>query len=249
MKGDVARWFCLLGLTPLLGNASPDPQTVAAFEQGNRLYEEGQFVDAIQTYRPLLTNAPNAALRFNLGNAYFKSGQLGEAIAEYRLSERLAPRDPDLRANLGFARDRVPGPSFRPSWLRQQSSYLTTDEWTLVITVALWLVLGLLITQQCRPAWRSALRPWTLVAAILAVLATASGMWISRERSAHRIAVVTQRDAVMRLGPFEESQSALDLKNGAELRVLDQKEDWIQVTPDNRQLGWVPTGSVRLLDP
>ena len=76
-----------------------------------------------------------------------------------------------------------------------------------------------------------------------------SGVWVTLTRAENRMAVVTQRDAVMRLGPFEESQSALDLKNGAELRVLDRKQDWIQVTPDNRQLGWLPATSVRIIEP
>ena len=39
---------------------------------------------------------------FQLGNAHFKSGQLGRAIAAYRQAEELAPRDPDLRANVQF---------------------------------------------------------------------------------------------------------------------------------------------------
>jgi SH3-like domain-containing protein len=59
-----------------------------------------------------------------------------------------------------------------------------------------------------------------------------------------RIAVVTQREVVMRLGPFEESQSALTLKDGAELRILDEKADWLQVTPGNEAVGWVPTRAV-----
>ena len=74
-------------------------------------------------------------------------------------------------------------------------------------------------------------------------------MWTSRARQNLHLAVVTQRTAVMRLGPFEESQSAMELKDGAELRVLDVKDDWLQVTPDDRQRGWIPAASVRRIEP
>ena len=237
-----------LGLV-MVATASPDPERVATFEYGNQLYEAGQFVDAIEAYRPLRTNTPTLALRFNLGNAYFKSGQIGEAIAEYRLAERLAPRDPDVRANLNFARERVEGPTLQPGWVQQRTSRLTTGEWSALATATIWIVLALLIIRQLQPKSRKPLLSWTIVAGTLAVIVGVGAHWTIRLRAETRIAVVTQRDAVMRLGPFEASQSAADLKNGAELRVLDRKQDWIQVTTDHRQLGWVPVDAVRILQP
>ena len=60
-------------------------------------------------------------LKANLGNAYFKSGQLGKAIAAYREAEQMSPRDPDVRANLRFARNQVQGPTLRPRGTRSRS--------------------------------------------------------------------------------------------------------------------------------
>jgi hypothetical protein len=112
-----------------------------------------------------------------------------------------------------------------------------------------WIFFVLLILGQWRPHWRSGLRAWTVAAGGVALVVVASALWATRSVPNTRLAVVTQRDAVARLGPFEESQSAVDLKNGAELKILDQKEDWIQVTPDNQLRGWIMTNSVRILSP
>src|SRR6185436_11225451 len=75
------------------------------FDGANKLYEQGKFVEAAAGYEKLVLGGQSSApIYYNLGNAYFKSGQIGRAIRAYRQAERLTPRDPDLRANLQFAR-------------------------------------------------------------------------------------------------------------------------------------------------
>src|SRR5262245_59003220 len=80
------------------------------FEQANRLYEEGKYTEAICLYEATVRAGRHSpGVFFNLGNAYFKSGELGRAIYNFRRAEALAPRDPDIQANLRFARERISG--------------------------------------------------------------------------------------------------------------------------------------------
>ena len=117
-----------------------------AFDQANKLYEEGKFSEAAAAYDKMLEQGEAApALYFNLGNALFKAGQVGRAVLNYRLAERLAPRDPDIRANLKFARNSVAtGAVTSPSWWQRWTGRLTLDEWTVLTFGSLWLWLGLL---------------------------------------------------------------------------------------------------------
>src|SRR5258708_6882523 len=86
-----------------------------AFDAANKLYEQGKFADAAAGYEKLLQSGQvSEAIYFNWGNALFKSGQIGRAIAAYEQAERIAPRAPDVRANLQFARNQVPGPTLLP---------------------------------------------------------------------------------------------------------------------------------------
>jgi len=55
----------------------------------------------------------------------------------------------------------------------------------------------------------------------------------------HKTAIVTVSEASVRNGPFDESPSAFTARDGAELRVLDHKDDWLQVTDGTRRVGWV----------
>ena len=90
----------LLAVSPALAE---DPS--ALFDAGNKLYEQGKYGEAAAAYLRLLERGDrSAAVYFNLGNACFKSGQIGRAILAYREAARVTPRDPDLRANLQFAR-------------------------------------------------------------------------------------------------------------------------------------------------
>src|SRR6266446_10846926 len=87
-----------------------------AFDQANRLYEQGKFAEAATAYENLVPSAPaSAAVYFNLGNAWYKAGQSGRAIAAYRQAEKLAPRDPNLRFNLNFVRKKVSGSDSIPA--------------------------------------------------------------------------------------------------------------------------------------
>ena len=84
------------------------------FSTANKLYAEGKFADAANTYENILkTGAQSPALLFNDANAEFKAGNLGRAITAYRRAALLAPRDTEIRANLQFVRNQVQGPAVR----------------------------------------------------------------------------------------------------------------------------------------
>ncbi|HSA09650.1 MAG TPA: tetratricopeptide repeat protein [Candidatus Paceibacterota bacterium] len=229
--------FTILWLTPWCSRAA---LSTAAFELANKLYEEGKFAEAAAAYEKLGQSGQTAAaLSFNLGNAHFKSGQIGRAIAAYRQAERLTPRDPDLRANLQFARNQIQGPTLAPSRWHRWLGRLTLNEWTLLAAGALWLWLLLLAFLQWRPALKPALRFYVLGLAILVVILAACAGAALRQARFTRTAIVTARDAVVRFGPLAESPAAFTAHDGAELRVLDQKDDWLQVSAGPRRTGWL----------
>jgi len=214
--------------------------SAAAFESANKLYEEGKFTDAASAYAKLAQSGEtSAALYFNLGNAFFKSGQIGRAVAAYRTAEQITPRDPDLRANLQFARNQVQGPTLSPGRWQRWLGRLTLNEWTVLAAIAVWLWLLLLAARQWRSALKPALRSYVLSLAVLAGLLCACVAATLRETRFTRTAIVITPDAVVRYGPLAESPTAFTVHDGAELRVLDQKDEWLQVSAGPRRVGWL----------
>jgi tetratricopeptide (TPR) repeat protein len=214
--------------------------SASAFESANKLYEEGKFAEAAAAYESLVQSRQvSAALYFNLGNAWFKSGQIGRAIAAYRQAEQITPRDPDLRANLQFARNQTPAPTLSPSRWHRWLGRLTLNEWTVLAAVALWLWLLLLAILQWRPNLRLVLRAYVFSLAVLAALLCACAAAALQETRFTRAAIVITHEATVRYGPLAESPAAFTVHDGAELRVLDQKDEWLQVSGGPRRTGWL----------
>jgi tetratricopeptide (TPR) repeat protein len=221
------------------------PARATDFESANRLYEKGDYPAAATAYQSLLQSGrASAALLFNLGNARFKNGQIGQAIAAYRQAQLLAPRDPDIRANLNFARGAVPGNNIRVTPFQRMLRALTLNEIGLFTGAAIWTLFLLLAAAQWRPDLKPSLRAFTICSGILAVSST---IWLAQalvDHNSNRLAVVTAPTSAVRFGPLEESQISFNVRDGNELRYLAQKDGWLQVADASNRTGWIQTNDI-----
>jgi tetratricopeptide (TPR) repeat protein len=232
-------WFVLFLWAVTVKAASPAVFS-AEFDSANKLYEQGKFSEAASAYEKLAQSGPvSAALYFNLGNASFKSSQIGRAIAAYRQAEQLTPRDPDIRANLQFARNQIQGPTLLPGRWQRWLGRLTVNEWTVLAAVALWVWLGLLVVVQWRPGLKQILRGYLWAGGILTAVLCVCLAATLYTRGSMRTVVVTARDAVVHSGPLDESPSAFTVHDGAELTVLDAKDQWLQISAGTQRIGWI----------
>jgi len=230
-------------LALLAGAAGARAETASNnFLQANKLYEEAKYSQAAAIYEDLLrAGQVSPATYFNAGNAWFKAGQLGRAIYDYRRAEQLAPRDPDIRANLEIARTRagtstaaLPG----SRWTRWVGR-VTLNEWACAASAAAALFFFVLTARQISPAFGKS------SGGLAAVLAAAS-IWLLiclglsvDQRLLEKTSIVIVPEAVVRRGPLDESQSAFTAHDGAEMMVLGTDGDWLQVSDAARHIGWL----------
>ncbi len=218
------------------------------FNAANKLYSEGKFAAAATAYEKILqTGAVSPALWFNYGNAEFKTGNLGKAIVAYRRAELLAPRDDEVRANLDFAHKQVEGPTVRGSRWENWLGTLTLNEWTLLAAAAFWLTFGLSAARQIRPALRSRLRGLTTGVVLVTILSCAGLGAAATVHFSKQTAVVTVAEATARSGPFAEAQDVFKANNGAELIVLNRRDNWLQVSDGSGRIGWLSAKQVEVL--
>lgn len=229
------------GILPSFAATGLDSQ----FDAANKLYAQSKFAEAATAYEKMIQAGDiSPALYFNLGNARFKAGQLGHAIAAYRAAEEISPRDPDVRANLQFARNHVSGPKLAVGWWQRWLGTLSANEWVWLSTLAVWVTLGLLITGQLKPALSPVLRPWVWVAIVSSLAVFAATKLALVQNASHRIVIVAVPEASVRNGPFDESPATFTVHDGAELRTLDNKDGWWQVTDGTSRIGWVKQDAV-----
>jgi tetratricopeptide (TPR) repeat protein len=239
-------WILLLVLV-FAGNIFA-ADVAADFSAANKFYAEGKFADAANACEKILASgAASPNLLFNYGNAEFKSGNLGHAIAAFRRAELLAPRDSEIRANLAFVRNQVQGATVRESFWQSWLGNLSLNEWTVFAAIAFWLTFLLLAAKQLRPAFAPKLKSAT---GIFAALTIFSGTILGVQAANHftkQTAVVISVQATARSGPFDDAQSAFAIRDGAELYVLDRRDDWVQVADGSGKTGWLPVKQVEIL--
>ncbi len=224
-----------------------------AFDAANKLYFEGKFAQSAAAYQKLIeTQSPTATLYYNLGNACFKAGQDGRAIAAYLRALQLNPRDPNVRFNLKFVREKVTGSDalVGSPWKRMLAS-LTLNEWTLLCAAVFWGWFLLMMLRELRPTLRQSLRMYVVLAAsgtgFLALCLVAA-----YNQSSIPTAVIIQPEAIVRQGPLERSPVAFKLRDGIEVTVQDQqeisdqgqKQTWLRVEAPGHRVGWVKRGEV-----
>jgi tetratricopeptide (TPR) repeat protein len=247
------QWFLILGLFVVLLVRLTDARAddlAGGFDSANKLYEEGKYPAAAEAYDKLLASGNvSEALYFNRGNAEFKLGQLGRAIASYRQAQCLAPRDPELRANLRLARTRARGGSTYSSdrW-RNWLGDLSLNEWTVLTSLALWLVFILLALGQWRPVLKAKLRNCLLVSSLAVVfLGICLGIMVNDEFFSTSAIVVTG-EADVRNGPLEESPAIFKVRDGIELTITDKKDGWLLVTDPAQRKGWLRQDQVIIFE-
>ena len=245
-------WICtgfLLFLAVFQGKAAAPVSS--PFEQANRLYEQGNYNEAVTLYQNIIKSGRRSpALHFNLGNAYFKSGQPGRALFHYRMAESLAPRDPDIQANLRFARERVPDTvSISAPYRERFFRYFTLNELAKVAALLFWIWAGLVAIGQVRPATAPRLRGMgLLVGSVLAATLLLLIFALLTSRSQFVI-VVSPGMTTIHLGPLAESQPSFTAEDGAELELLARREEWLQVRDRMNRSGWIQQTNVLVFPP
>ncbi len=233
-------------------DSSPSEQAqspAASFEEANKAYEKGHYAEAAAAYQNLLDHGSvSSAVYFNAGNAWFKAGKIGRAIFCYRHAEELAPRDPDIRANLQIARtqagantDALPGNRWT-RWIGR----LTVNEWTVAASISFACFFLVLMARQLSPRFCNSSSGLTVALGIVSVwFLSCLGLSIN-QRWGEESSIVIVPEAVARRGPMDESQSAFTVHDGAEMAVQAHDGDWLQVSGPSREIGWLQQKDVVL---
>jgi len=220
-----------------------------AYDQGNRLYALKDYAGAAKAYTTALEAGHDARADYNLGNALFKSGRVGEAIASYRRAYALAPRDPDVRGNLAFARayrlDKV-APVSNPlvhaldlafhALSRREASFAAALAWLLAAAA---LALGIVRRWTAAFVLASAIGAFALYATI------AGQVWASEVR-AHP-GVIVQPEVSAASGPGAEFKPILLIHDGTEVLIREARGEYLLVQLPGGAGGWVPHGAVEAI--
>ncbi|MBX3028444.1 BatD family protein [bacterium] len=255
LEARLGAWLALLlGAALLTTPARADDVPATAFYAGNEAYAAGRYDEAIASYqRARGGGVDSGALEFNLGNAFMKRGDIGRAIASYERAARLLPRDPDVGANLAFARERANlEPAGAPVWQRVFAPFAhraTTAELATMFAALWWGFWALLVARLLWPAGQGALARAAIAAAVLAGIVALSLVvrvgWVERPGAA---VVVAAGDTPVRFEPTANGTEHFIVTAGVDVSVREERDGWLLIARADGRRGWIPADAVERVD-
>jgi tetratricopeptide (TPR) repeat protein len=234
----------LLGLAGMVGaqKKTTDETSTTKLQQmfleAGQAYDANRPADAAALYGKLVEQGyESKELYFNLGNAFFKSGKLGQAILNYRRAWYLAPRDPDIQANLRFALQSASASAPDLPLPVKLLFKVSLSEWMVLATCSYWasaIALALfLLTRNQRDAFA---RAFVLSLALL-ILSAAGVVNALIARRSPELVVIEPNQQVL-YAPLEGSKAYFALPEGSIVRLKEQAGTWFKVTT-GRQSGYI----------
>lgn len=233
---------------PVRAQTGADP--AAELLKANEYYLKGDYQSAQDFYRKVLDSGiRNGKVYYNLGNALFRMGKTGEAIHNYLLARQFIPRNEDLAANLGYARqaieDRIePLSSGMPREIFFWYDGLSLKEMVQIFMVCnclFWSGLAIRLFLH-RPAVN-----WLILLSLgpgIAMGGTAALRTISEYL--HKPAVVIVQQVAVQSGMDPASTTLFVLHDGAEVSVERVSGNWSLISLASGIKGWVKNEQLRL---
>ncbi len=196
----------------------------------------------------------NGELYTNLANTHFLSGDVGRAILNYRRAQRYLPGDRQLQNALDYARTQrvdifVEGSASIAAKRVFFWHFLLSQQTRTIILACLaggiWCVLGLHLLIPLRRRWNFIA---VLGAAMLLVLASTA---LHGARNPSREGVIVEREVIARKGDsfIYDPAFATALHSGTEVRILEQRRDWLRIKTSDNSQGWIPLKSAERILP
>ena len=221
-------------------------QSNPTFDEANRLASEGRYADAAVAYETLArTRGWSAPLLYDLANAYAQEGKVGRSVLNYERAHVLAPRDPDIAANLAYVRTTAGLPIPVLPWYQTVAWFFTPTTWTLLAVLSLWLAgAGLVATRR----WRSRRLVYAAgLAALVGVIGVANTLVLDRDLN-HAV-VVEKKSAPVRVSPFDTAASETTLSEGQDVSIIGRHGDFLRVRDGLGRTGWVQSTAVQPVVP
>jgi len=239
----------ILGMTSV--NAADDTAE-KLFKEGNALYVQGKYDEAIAKYIEITANGQESGnLYYNLGNAFFKKGDIAGAIINYERARRLIPDDKELAANYDYAVQKIEenrpnvGPGIFRALMDNIFEALSTDILTIVAALLYWLIVILLITAMILTAARRTLITSAIVIAVVFCVVFSQLFYVISGYGKDSIVISGLQD--VKYGPFSSATTYYQVREGDKVRIVSRSQGWSKVRRADGKTGWIEDSAIQVI--
>lgn len=232
-------------------------QNSTLFEQGNTLYNDGKYAEAIEKYETILaTKNHSAELYYNLANAHYKLNNVAPSIYYFEKALQLNPEDAEIKNNIAFARnmtvdaiDTVPEVGFS-RFIKSAINWLSFNNWSKLAVACVFLFVILFLTyyfaytsNRKRIAFLT-----SIVSLIIALVSVTMAFQKYSLEASDNPAIVFSQESIVKTEPNLRSEEAFRLHEGTKVQVLENIKDWNKIKIADGTIGWVSSGDIKLLN-
>lgn len=231
-------------------------QNETLFEQGNTLYNDGNYTLAIEKYQSILDNGKHSAeLYFNLGNAYYKLNNIAPSIYYYEKALQLAPNDKDILNNIAFARNMtiddiatIPEIGFS-KFVNSITNMMSFDAWAMMAVGFLILFVVLFLSYYF--SYTSVKKRIAFVVSSASIVLACVSVVIAYHnynlKKNDRPAIVFAKESQIKSEPNLRSTEAFKLHEGTKVQILDTVNNWKRIKLADGKTGWIVSDDIKAL--
>ena len=231
-------------------------QNTSLFEQGNALYNEGDYQEAIIKYESILDHGEHsAALYFNLANAHYKLSHIAPSIYYYEKALKLAPTDKEIKNNAAFAKNMTIdaiGSAPEVGLSRIMKSVTNTfnfDIWA-KISVA-FILLFVLVFLSYYFAQSTIKKRLSFLASMTFLIISCTSLALAFHKQdldkKDRPAIVFVQESQVKNEPNLRSSEAFILHEGTKVQILDTVNNWKKIKLSDGKTGWISKEDIKAL--
>ncbi|WP_299891462.1 tetratricopeptide repeat protein [uncultured Lacinutrix sp.] len=232
-------------------------QNTKYFEQGNALYNEGKYAEALDRYEAILkTDKHSAELYFNLANAHYKLNHVAPSVYYYEKALALKPNDRDIKNNLAFANnmtvdaiDNLPEVGLS-KFVKNFAKTMSFDSWAKLSILLVILFVVLYITYYFAVATRKKRLFFvsSSLSVILALVALGFTFYNYNLTQKNNPAIVFAQESQVKSEPNLRSDEAFVLHEGTKVQILDTVNNWRKIKLSDGKTGWITSEDIKPLN-
>lgn len=245
--------FVLIFLT-IVGSPLFAGRAEMFFEQGNQLYKEKKYDDALKAYAKIVVDdkIENEFVYFNMGNCCYRLNQIGRARYFYEKALEIAPNDKDIIKNLNYLKLKLED-KIEPE-KRNFIETLTISwtglfshsglSWALLLCLHSFLIMLCFRVFASSKSWRKRILAINIIVIIVVItlLSTLAAKVYIEE--GNKQGIVTVERLSVHAEPELSSKIKFSVHQGAKLKIEKARGLWYRVSLPNGFFGWVEKASL-----
>ena len=213
------------------------------FTIANQDYANQDYSLAIDKYQNILSSEiESSELYYNLGNSYYRINEIHQAIYNYEKSLKLNPNFTEAKENLELCNlllidkiDKMPE-LFYKTYYKKLKKLFPKKWWKTTSLILIWSFIIIYLIKIITNRNFNFLQNIILVFSLLFFVIYHD---ISNDSLESKEAIIFSQVIDIMSAPSEKANKLFTLHIGTKVKIKDQIENWVNISLDNGNKGWV----------